>query len=437
VTDLIEDEDPSNAHRRLEEGLRNKALDKKQLGQVIGAALLHPAGTPQLREYLYQLVERHRLKDVWPALVQLAEREDQDAEYALSYLQRLRPPKEAFEAIVRIIPRLRSSSSALEMLLQMKVERPRLEAAVKTLLEADGLDDLHTYLMNYIQSGRLPAPLSSLLACWDREPHLRQYYLPQAIQRATPDESVEKLLEWLKSPDPEAASLAADYVLRHRVARAVPALIEAIKSDGGGVHGFRAKLVQTLKALNPEEQMRPWIAAGGGPLPRADLLDLAADLQLRSIAPDVVGCLKDPDPAIRRAATVTLGQLAYAQAAPALEGLLQDADSHVRTAALLALVRIQGPAATGIVLKHLFSEDAAVQAAALDAVPMVDLDQVVDELTKEANLTRHISRYALAVLVAREGERVLHRLMARAGERLSVEELNAMVRLIQSARGGR
>jgi len=47
------------------------------------------------------------------------------------------------------------------------------------------------------------------------------------------------------------------------------------------------------------------------------------------------------------------------------------------------------------------------------------------------------TKYALASLVATHGDSLLHRVMARVGSKLSADELQTMVRLIQTARSYR
>jgi len=109
----------------------------------------------------------------------------------------------------------------------------------------------------------------------------------------------------------------------------------------------------------------------------------------------------------------------------------------VRRAALLSLAQLQGPAATPKVLEQLRSNHADMQAAAMEVLPSMNLDVVLDELTKESNLGSHMTRYALAYLIVQQGDTMLHRVMARVGAKMTSDDLGSMIRLIQSARGYR
>ena len=64
----------------------------------------------------------------------------------------------------------------------------------------------------------------------------------------------------------------------------------------------------------------------------------------------------------------------------------------------------------------------------------MEADAVLEELTKEANLAKPTMRYALAVFVVYQGEASLHRVMARAAGKISVDEFQATIRLVQASR---
>ena len=82
-------------------------------------------------------------------------------------------------------------------------------------------------------------------------------------------------------------------------------------------------------------------------------------------------------------------------------------------------------------LKILRSESADDRAAALEVLPWMDVDKVLDDLTSEAGLARRGSKYALAVLITAHGNAILHRVMARVGDRVNAEEMHSLVRLVQ------
>ena len=459
LKDLSGDEQASTeAYTKFEQALRAKTLDRKQAVRILTLALGSESVSDNVRHNLYAMAERHKIVEIWPVLVQQVAREDQESNYASSYLQRLRLPPEAGDALLKVLPKMKNRSAAIQMLelvAKLKPDRAKLDTALQAMTE-DGDDGTNYQVLNYITSGRLQPSLKTMIRFWrtGNRSYRQSYNTREAVLRGVPDDSVKELIGWLGSADAEDAALAADYVAKHKVAEAAVPLVEALQKiaeeraggPGQGAMVFprgayvgpqgpvRPKLVGALRALGAEGLVKGWLAAGGPPS-RSALVGLIGDLELRPLAGEVLAALEDKDPEVRRAAARVLASLPHADAAARLEARLKDENIPVRRAALLSFAQLRGPAATGTVLEQLRSDHADLQAAAMEVLPSMNVDLVLDELTKEAALGRPMTRYALAYLVVQQGDAMLHRVMARVGPRLSPEDLGTWIRLIQAARG--
>lgn len=157
-----------------------------------------------------------------------------------------------------------------------------------------------------------------------------------------------------------------------------------------------------------------------------------AEADLAAMGEAVVPLLEKARPG---AGAEAAADLKLAEAAPRLEPLLKDGDLTVRAAGLRALAKVRGAAATPTVLAQLRADAPDVRAAAVELLPLMDLDAVLGELTRPESLAQPFLRYALASLVASTGESGMHRVMARAGDRLAADDFLALVRLVQAARG--
>ncbi len=460
VKDLSgEEASAQEAMGRLEQGIRAKSIDRKQAVRILAAALESDTIPESVRTNLYSSVERHRLGELWPVLVRQAAREEDDRNYALTYLTRIQLPAEAADEVLRILPKLRNRDTAMRLLeqaLRLKPDKAKVDAAVRRIFEAEPEDRNLYQILNLVSGGRLQLSLETMLIYWKGNKSTRQSYGREALLRTPPDGSVKEIVGWLGSGEAEDLQIAIDYVSRHKVRSAAGPLAEALYrqvSEERRVAGapgwsgprlrspyesaqWRSRIVQALRAVGVEERAREWLASGGGP-PRLAVYAAVGELDLRPLAGEVAGGLDDKDPEVRREAARVLGQMRHAESAVRLEGRLKDESPAVRRAALHALVSVRGAAATGSVLEQLRSDHPDLQAAALEVLPLMDLDAVLAELTKESGLDRPMNRYALAVLVVHHGEGMLHRVVARGGARLSAEDLGSMVRLIQAARGQR
>jgi len=425
--EIIEAES-GQGYQRLEEALKNKTLERPQAARIMSAVLLSEAASQEHRQYMVNLSERHRIRDIWPALVQLLGRDEPGNENFVYHLQRIKPPKEAAAAILKLIPKcnFNVAHQMLELARQLKPERAALEACVGQILEGDD-DNLKQNVMSYIQQGRYPAPFKSLLKCWRDMPAYRPHYLREPILRTPPGDALNDILAMLKSNEPEEVNLAIDYVTRQKVAAAADTLAKL----GDQSPELRPRILLSFKTLRCEDEIRKWIAGQGGP-GRIAAIAISGELGWTGLGPDVARCLDDADAAVRSRAAGVCGSLKVADAAPKLEALLKDADSGVRRGALLSLAAIQGKSATKTVLAQLKSDDADVQAAAVECLALVDVEAVLGELTSEDALGRPITRYALAAMIVKGGQTTLHRVMARVGSKLSADELHAQIRLIQS-----
>jgi len=426
------DGDPSQGFQRLDQALRNKELDRTQAGRILSAVLLSEASTPEHRNYMIQIAERHRVRDIWPALVQLLGRDDPGNENFVYNLQRLRPPKEAAPALLKLIPKIQNyniSYQLLEIARNLKPERAAMEACIGAILEGDD-ENMRNNVLNSLRQGRYPAPLRSLLKCWRSNPSLRPHLIREPILASPPGDAVADVLDLFKSADPDDVQLAIDYVARQKVAAGAGALAKLAEESPE----LRPRALLALKTLRCVEEVRKWIAGQGGPGRRAAIA-LAGELAWAETGPEIARCLDDPDPAVRKDAAVAVGAMKVAEAAPKLEALIKDGDSGVRRAAVLSLAALQGKGATKTVLAQMRSENADVQAAAVEALPLVDAELALAELTTEEALGRPITRYALAFMIVKGGQATLHRVMARIGTKLSVDDLNGLVRLIQTTQG--
>jgi len=429
--DLLEG-DWNQAYQKLDQALRTKELDKATAARVISAVILSDSAMPDQRQNVLSLAERYRVRDIWPALLKLIEREDSPYDNYSHYLQRLRPPKEAAATLLKLIPKLENMNAnyqLLELARSLKPEPAALEACFTEILEGDDAN-LKANALNMIHQGRVAVSLKTLLKWWRDHPTVRAYPLREAVLKTPPGDGVAEMAEMLKSSQSEDAGLAIEYIGRQKVVTAAAALAGALEERPE----MKPAIFQAFRTLRCEEELRKWISGSPGP-GRRPAISLATELGWTAAGPEIARCFADSDAAVRREAAVAAGALRIADAAPKLESLLKDADGGVRRAALVALATLQRKDATRTVLAHLRSDDADLQAAAVEALPLVDAEQALAVLTSDEALGRPITRHALAALIVKGGTPMLHRVMARVGSKVTADDLHAQIRLIQSVSG--
>src|SRR6185295_14110139 len=145
---------------RFETGLRGKTLDRKQGARILAAALASDKTPENMKQILLSAVERHRFSELWPTLLQLVVREESESSYALNCLQRMRPPPEAAEEILKAVPKIKNRSAALQILqtaAALKPDKAKVDAAVRAMLESEPDENTKSTLLNSLAGGRLTA----------------------------------------------------------------------------------------------------------------------------------------------------------------------------------------------------------------------------------------------------------------------------------------
>ncbi len=108
----------------------------------------------------------------------------------------------------------------------------------------------------------------------------------------------------------------------------------------------------------------------------AELENQPVDTALNELLP----MLDDEDPAIRRAAVESLGDVSTEAAVPALTAALSDTDPQVRIVALEGLAAHDARLAVGSIELHLHDQDAEVRLAAIEALSDLDSKSAVHAL---------------------------------------------------------
>ena len=430
VKDVVEG-DWNQIYQKLDQAIRNKELDKPQAVRVLSAILLNENVTPDQRQAVLEMASNQRLRELWSSLVQLMAKEDPYQNY-YHYLQRLRPPKEAAGAILKMIPKMQNSNQSwqlLELARSLKPERALFEECLTAIMEGDDVN-LKNNAMSWLQQGRLAVSSKTLLAWWRDYPAMRLYQLREAVLRTPPSDGGEEVINLLKSNQADDTSLAIEYVSRQRIVSAAAALAKAVEERPD----LKAQILQTFRTLRCEDQVRKWISGEPGP-GRRSAIALAAELGWTAAGPEITGALSDGDVTVRREAAGAAGALKIAEAAKKLEELVRDADGAVRRAALVSLAQIRRTDATKAILAQLRSDDPDLQAAAVEALPYVDAEQALAALTGDEALGRGITRHALAVLIVKGGTSMLHRVMARVQGKITPDDMQSHIRLIQTTIG--
>src|SRR5690349_11965496 len=227
VKDVVEG-DWNQVYQRLDASLRNKELDKPQAVRVFSAILLNDNVTADQRQAVLQIASNQRLREVWPAVIQLMNKEDPYQNY-YHYLQQLRPPKEAAIPLLKMIPKMQNSSLAWQMLdlaRNLKADRAPFEECLTGIIEGDDIN-LKNNALSWLQQGRLNVSFPTLLRWWRNQPGLRAYQLKEAVLRTPPGDGVNDVIELLRSNQPDDVQLAVDYVGRQRIMAAAGGVAKA------------------------------------------------------------------------------------------------------------------------------------------------------------------------------------------------------------------
>lgn len=424
VKDILEG-DWNQMYSRLDQALRNKELDKTQAGRVLSGVLASETAGPEVKQGMLQMAQTHRIRDVWPALIQLISRDEWSYGNYYHYLTQLRPPKEAAEPILKMIPKLQNSSTVwqfLDLARSLKPDRGPMEECLTAILESEDVN-LRANMISWLSQGRFSVSGRTYLKWWRDYPPVRMQ-LREYLLRAAPGDAAGEVVELLKSNQPEDVAHSVDYIGRQRILAGAPGLATLYDERPE----LRTAILGSFRALRCEAEVRGWISSGPN---RRAAIALAAELGWTSASPEILKALTDEDPAVRREAATAAGTLRLAAAAK-LEEAIRDKDGGVRRAALVSFAAIQRREATKVVLAHLRSEDPDLQSAAVEALPMVDAEQSLAALTSDDALGRPITRHALAVLIVKGGAPMLHRVMARVQGKIHPDELHAQVRLINA-----
>lgn len=438
--------DLNTAFNRLQKALAQKEIDKEDAARIASAALDHKGATPEVRQYVFNLISNQKLHGAWPGLVKmLAVADENEFQGASNCLMALKVPKEAAAPILAALLKSKTSYSTMQIFAwvcrKLEPKPEEISAFADAFVSSDPPDDMINQFFSHVSQGIVKLPLRTMLRLWKTYARARQNYLREALLKTKPDDAVKDVLALVESSELDEVSLGADYIGRQKVADGAAPLAEALMrfpsqatnqyfDPSYGTVNVRTVIVRNLRLLNVERQAKAWFASSGPPS-RVALLALTTELNLKSLAPEVAGCLTDASADVRREAARVLETFKHAESAPALEALIGDRDAGVRAAALHALTRVSGKAATATALKHLYGEDPDLAATALDGLPILDFDAVLAELSRPERAGQYLTHYALAQLIARGDATTLHRIVVRFGEKLPIDKIDDMVSLIQ------
>lgn len=433
--DLLELQ-PHMAISKIQMAIQQNEITKVEASRILAVTLLDKECTDDMQRMLMSTATSLRLKGLWRPLVKRAEKGNRWDSYTVRYLQNVRLPKEAAGHLLAALPKMRDRNmlmQVIEIVARLDTDPEAIADAVDKVFHEKADDVMVTNMLSYISQGRIKAPLRTMLRLWDEQSYLRQSYLRNAILKSQPDKSVDRMYTMLDSTAQDEVLLAIEYIGKHRLTDGLAPMIQRFNKSDAREYNYRPRIIQNLKALRPAKKLKEWLASGGPP-PRLAVIPVVVALGLADLGPDVAACLDDEDPEVRAAAASALSGMKYGEAVVKLMKMIDDKSPTVRAAALRSVAMIQGKKATALMMKHLLADDPDMQAAAVEHLPQMDLDVVIETLTSDENLDRYIVRYAIATMMAHGDKATMNRIMARVGDRLSTEELNAMIRLIELVR---
>ena len=130
---------------------------------------------------------------------------------------------------------------------------------------------------------------------------------------------------------------------------------------------------------------------------RGTLVGLIGELDLRTLAGEVVSAVDDKDAAVRQTAARALAGLPHPDAAKKLEGLLKDESIAVRRVALQSLAQVKGAAATPIVLAHIGGPLGYAGYAGRHDEVRAAWKKSMSELAKRPNITVKVGGLGMAM----------------------------------------
>jgi hypothetical protein len=451
--------------QKLETDLTSGKRGRVRAVRVVSQGLRAEDLTPDVRASLVQLAERHRIVEAWPGLVAMALAEEQQSYTTLQALRRFGALPAAGEALLEGLPSVRPYhrvSNLIDAAVSLKASREAFDRAVRRLLDAEGETGSQAQMLSAIGTGKIPVSLRTIVDWWEGSRSRRSGYqldVRSALLAARPDGNEDRVLSWVLGDDAHDATLAVEYVARHKIERGMPLLARALErgtrerpaDEAPGSYrnlaptrypsteamNLAARLTQVLRSMDAEKRAAAWLDGEAGAPPRTSILVVIGVLELKGLGARAARLLEDAEEDVRREAARALGALKREEAVEPLAARLKDPSRPVRRASLQAITRIRGAKATGLLLETLRSPEPDDQASAVELLGWADADEVIVELTKPERAGAYISRYALATLIVRHGETVLHRVVARLGEKSSTADFLELLKVAQAARAYR
>lgn len=324
------------------------------------------------------------------------------------------------------------SALALLLLSVLGTRRMRLLRAERVRGEAaDRLRDIAAAL---VMDGEAPPPLSpddaDLLAgvLWDFSRQITGSGREEIAQYFEEVGLVERQLGLLRGRNSWRRAQAAFVLGDACSARAVPALVEALRDEDADVRAAATRSLGRLRATGAAgaivdamaDRRIPLALAGGmlieigaqgvseisallvhpDPRSRAVGLQLLGLLGSTDDTDRITPLLADPEPSVRAQACLALGRLGAGDVGAALLRMLTDPDPAVRAASAEALGELQDEDALDALLRQASDDEFDPARAAATAAARIDPDAVLRATTWPAN-SAHLGEAASRVRAGR------------------------------------
>ena len=194
----------------------------------------------------------------------------------------------------------------------------------------------------------------------------------------------DKVLNRLRSPDPELRVFAATDLRMSGRPEAIPLLIGLLQDPSGKVRTISALHLSILNAKEAAPQVAELIAREPAPRLRGIAVFVLGNLGRPEDFETLISALQDPEPEVRDFACAALGRLGDSRAFEYLLGALKDPSGLVRGAACAALSILGDLAALEPLRAILEDSDDGVRLHALMA-----LTQIGDEQARAALVQRY------------------------------------------------